>query len=539
MTREKRILLAEDKVSSGQMLQRRLQQAGYSVTWVRNYTQAKALFQSEHFHLAILDISLGSPRGKNMDGLRLLADLETFNLRGVMPTIVITAYERVDWILEAWLRQATRFLIRKDLDYISKLLTEVGSIFKEHIGINFDLKYIGNTENLIHQAAAHIYASEAEPGWLPREQLVLQMHDLIGKLFASATEILLRNLQTGLSGSVVLRAHPTFTAGLGQWFVLKIGTRKKTRTEEENYDKYVELYLPVNYATRLRSCYSRNLGALLYTLNTPDVEQASNLTDFYRQHSAEQVVQVLRHLFFDTCSLWYRNHQRPQYANVRNLYLEAFNLTVERIINEACSLVPDLVDQPCVRLEPCAEDLPNPLHRLKNEDAWWMAVAQCITHGDLNAGNILINQQGQCWLIDFYRTYPSHILRDVVVLETDLKFRVMDALNPAEFVRLEQNLVNLQPGSVLELDSTFSANARKAAEVLAGLRQIAWELLDCGRGACAADAQREYLMSLLMATLNVLRLRHFKEDPVLQPRRRDAFLSAALIAQKLDQLSLG
>lgn len=538
MSREKRILLVEDTRSQGGMLQRRLQQAGYTVEWARNYAQAKEFLESKHFHVAIVDISLGLPRQQNMDGLRLLADLEPLNLRGILPTIVITAFsERADWVREAWLRYQAADFVVKEPGYVTTLVGKVASVFQEYVGVNFDLNYIGNTDPLIDQAAEHIYASEAEPDWPPREQLVWQIHDLIGKLFASANSLRLQGLQKGLSGSVVLRANPTFEAGVGQWFVLKIGTRRKTQIEEENYNKYVKLYLPVNYATQLSSCYSRNLGALLYTLNTPEVERALDLTAFYNQKSATQIVDALHHLFFETCRLWYRNHQPPQYANIRDLYLRAFNLKVERILNEARTLVPDLIEQPYVRLEPYPETLPNPLHRLQNGEAWWMPVVQCITHGDLNADNVLINEQGQCWLIDFYRTYPSHILRDLVVLETDLKFRVMPALESTEFVALEQTLLNLAADAASQ--PTLLAHTRKSVEVLAGLRQIAYELLDCNKGTKAIDAQREYLQSLLMATLNVLRLKHFKEDPNLPPRRRDAFLSAALISQKLNQLSSG
>lgn len=538
MLREKRILLVEDLASEARTIQRRLQQMGYVVKWAKNYRQARSLLELEHFHLAVLDFSLGRPYGQNRDGLRLLADVAEMNLSGILPVVIITAYaERSDWVREACLEHRVADIVEKDTGYINRLLETVNGIFGKQVGINFGLDYIGDTDPLIDQAAEHIYASEAEPDWLPREQLVWQIHDLIGRLFASANSLRLQGLQHGLSGSVVIRANPTFAAGVGQWFVLKIGTRKKTQIEEENYNKYVKLYLSVNYATQLSSCYSRNLGALLYTLNTPEVERALDLAAFYYQKSSAQIVNALRHLFFETCSLWYHNRQPPRYENVRDLYLRAFNLKVERIIEEARALVPDLIDQPYVRLEPCLETLPNPLHRLQNGESWWMPVAQSITHGDLNAGNVLINEQGQCWLIDFYRTYPSHILRDVVVLETDLKFRVMPALELAAFVELEQTLLNFAPGSTPS--PTLSADAPKAVEVLAGLRQIAWELLDYNKGTKAIEAQREYLQSLLMATLNVLRLKHFKQDPRLQPRRRDAFLSAALICQKLNQLASG
>ena len=71
------------------------------------------------------------------------------------------------------------------------------------------------------------------------------------------------------------------------------------------------------------------------------------------------------------------------------------------------------------------------------------------------------------------------------------------------------------------------------ADVIAALRAEAWRLLESIHGPHMRGIQREYLISLLMATLNVIRLRHFREDPVLQPRRELALLSAALICRQL------
>jgi hypothetical protein len=146
-----------------------------------------------------------------------------------------------------------------------------------------------------------------------------------------------------------------------------------------------------------------------------------------------------------------------------------------------------------------------------------------------------MNTEGQCWLIDFYRTYPSHILRDFVVLETDLKFRLMPALSPEAFCELETALLGPQPpADAVSLGPAASPGAQKAAQVIAGLRAEAWALLG---GQTPRQIRREYLMSLLMATLNILRLRQFKSNAALEPRRELALLSAALICQHLEHPS--
>jgi hypothetical protein len=50
-------------------------------------------------------------------------------------------------------------------------------------------------------------------------------------------------------------------------------------------------------------------------------------------------------------------------------------------------------------------------------------VRQALSHGDLNAGNIILDDNLNMWLIDFSHTdYYYHVIQDIVKLENDLKF---------------------------------------------------------------------------------------------------------------------
>jgi protein-tyrosine phosphatase/nicotinamidase-related amidase len=41
-------------------------------------------------------------------------------------------------------------------------------------------------------------------------------------------------------------------------------------------------------------------------------------------------------------------------------------------------------------------------------------------HGDLNGANVILDAQGNVWLIDFFHTGPGHVLKDLIKLENDL-----------------------------------------------------------------------------------------------------------------------
>ncbi|MBI4786507.1 MAG: response regulator [Chloroflexi bacterium] len=538
---ERQILLVDDQAIQLPTLSRRLTQDKYAVTVATNYAQARQLLETAHFHLAILDICLDHTAGRNEDGLRLLEDIEKLGLREIMPCIVLTAYGNEERAVRALQDLRAKIYVHKEPRYIATVLEHVKALFANDVGINFDIEYEGNSLTHLTNAIHDIHA--ADTGWPPMEQLIPQARDLIGKLFPEASGVMIKPMPKGLSGSAVLRVRATYPrGGLAQWVVVKIGRGEKTKIEQDHCRAYVERFLPAAHATHLTAKYTQHLGGLLYTLQNLDVGQTRDFADFYAKRPASQVISALDNLFFKTCSLWYNNPSALGYVNLRDLYLQAFELEnqPERIPNELAVLRSDINWQAeTIRLEPPGTTLPNPVRWWRDSDAGMIAVSQRTTHGDLHAGNILMDDKGECWLIDFYRTHPSHLLRDVVKLEVDIKFNLLDPQPAENFAEMEQLLAGMKnPADGVTLFKSQSPAMHKAVQVIVGLRQIAWRLLG---GTVTTPSHNEflyeYLYALLMTTLNVLRLRHYKEIPRLQPYRELALLSAALICRELERLS--
>jgi len=531
-----RVLLVEDEPQVYGTLLRRLANDGFSVTLARTYDEACQVLETEDIHLAVIDVVLDAANPTNTDGIRVLEHIHSLGLRDILPCIVLTAYGTLPLALKSMDLGVARFIPKQPGRYIADLRQTIQEKFDSAVKIGFHIEYVGESRQSIEQHIADIH--EPDAGWKDAQQLIPQVYDVLGKLFHGAKQLWIRRVVKGLSGSIVLEVHPTWQTGLGQSLIVKIGRRDKTLIEQQNYHRHVEHFLPRNHATQINAHYTRHLGALLYTLADTEAADTIEFQDFYHNRSAFEVVAALQGLFRTTCRLWYQGRTAPTRQSLRDLYLDAFYLRHQpgRLHKEIAALRPNLdAHAALVTFEALpGAALPNPLRWLEAGNASVLAVCKSITHGDLNTRNILMNEDGQCWLIDFYRTYESHILRDFVVLETDIKFRLMETLAPELFLKFEQALVELtHPRDGISLDNDLPENAQKAAVVIVGLRAEAWRLLDATKSA--RHIQQEYLTSLLMATLNVLRLRHFREDPLLQPRRELALLSAALMCQQLQR----
>ncbi|NIW44191.1 MAG: phosphotransferase [Gammaproteobacteria bacterium] len=154
----------------------------------------------------------------------------------------------------------------------------------------------------------------------------------------------------------------------------------------------------------------------------------------------------------------------------------------------------------------------------------------CITHGDLNESNILIDQLGRTWLIDFRDTGEAHILRDVAKLDAVIRFELLapEEATLAERLAMEEALANIKDFNELVHStnnfSTANAALTKAYNISIYLRRLAHRLIGQNRNANF----NEYHVASYYQALNAVR---FTSLPPLQ--REHALLSASLLAESL------
>jgi hypothetical protein len=157
------------------------------------------------------------------------------------------------------------------------------------------------------------------------------------------------------------------------------------------------------------------------------------------------------------------------------------------------------------------------------------STAVTITHGDFNEHNILLDRTGDAWLIDFLRTGPGHILRDVAQLDSVVRFHLLgpDEATLEERFEMESALsATTKTDQLGELTASFgTANPalKKAFETSVALRVIAARLIEAG----GLGDFGEYQLASMFFAVNTIR---FYSLP--QTQREHALLAACVLAEQ-------
>ena len=294
--------------------------------WQNHMRRPSAVWIRVHFHLAVIDIRLVEADDQNKQGLQLVQEIRSKGLKESTPIIVLTAHPTKQNILKAYQDLDVDQFIEKSPGYRNQLIQALRELFDKKNRINFDLVYDAGSERLLAEIPNNITWHNAH---VPEASLLTEeVKDLFGKLFYNSRRLFITELTSGLSGASVIHAHPTEEYGLGIPLVVKVGRRDKVETERWYYEKHVRPY--VDAITQVDAVYTRHLGALLYRLAESGSKPLDEFDAYYNSAEPEQIVASLHALFGDACRYWY-DHRKRQFANLPQLYYQAFKLDAETL----------------------------------------------------------------------------------------------------------------------------------------------------------------------------------------------------------------
>lgn len=543
-----KILIIEDSTRWQGIFQDLLEDEGYFVQIAANYADAMNKLDRQAFHVAIVDIRLSETDETNVEGMRVLEKIVERN--DGTSTIIVSGYGTLELSREAFKKYSAFDFLEKDTFEPREFLAIV------HRGFERALKEIPRPKVTLKELFKGLTIRDIEIK-LPAFGHVAKRQSLLERMFRDLFPLHL----VYQGGAKLIRTHTGvfmiqasyWSRGLGKLINVRIGERRLVKAESRNFNRYIQGLVTDNTYTEKAAppFYTSNLGGLLYILHGAPFEKIRDYGTYYKEEDPDKVVRVLENLFTQTCKALYEIQGiKEAHVNLTKMYAKLIQAMKRRreeserreLLEEQKYLAqmeePDkdayFEERKMQRDQEEREKLQlgfpeidgkplDPLNFVAGQ-SFDFHTSVSVIHGDLSAGNILVDSRNQTWLVGFYRTGVANVLREFVRLETSVKFELLDTENLQALCEFEEALLSpSQLGDIPRYANSYGIpDLAKAFVVVTRLRELAYEVAQPSDGN-----MREYLVELLYQTLILY-------DQLPDGKSREyALTSAAMICGKL------
>lgn len=527
-----RVLIIDNRPDHIQPRREVLEEAGYEVWEAHTSEEARKKLETGLVHLAIVDIRLqpGDPPG-DWSGLELVE--EVHREHPDFPMLILTAFPSYEAVQRArrpdknGLPPAEEFLYKGG--GLEELIQAVKTAFAKKVRINPYLRTdFGGPFSLLCMADMIERASKKDTqenqsqGEQERQvqrslKQSLELRDLFCKLFYEREQIVVYPLLPGRGGGVVVAVRPVSHGRPEPLVIAKIGNRGEIEKEASNYNKYAKRFVaswaPKKEGTDDERPTARTLhfAGLVYSVAAGGLDRTERFRDFYRANKPDEICQVLSSLFVEICKNWYQVVREDDAESLSVAYRRELELTDEHHSRKNfCDALSQLCSEAAalgLEIAPGNGKLlfgfrggprfsyPDPTRFVFDDiEDFGGTTLKCITHGDFNGDNLLIDQKhGGVWLIDFARTGEGPALRDFAELESVIRFDLLREDRLPQLHRFEEKLLACTAlGGTPAPDEDMPEDLKKAMQVIVHLRKLANGV----RGANLYD----YFASLLFYT---------------------------------------
>lgn len=536
MARQGRILIVDNLETWREELVEILGRNGFHAESESTVIDALERLNESIYHVLVADIRMKETDESNIDGIHLLSELERCGLSEALKVIMLSAFGTKEQMRLAFTDHRVADFLTKDTFSQQIFLESVQQVFSRNANINLALDILWQSGSRSEQVVLNLEVggTRIKHGTPQLNQMTTELEDLLCRLFYQAKGILVRPLTPGQSGTGVLRIQPFYSnRGIGREVIVKFGDFRKIQQEYHNFKEYVELFIGGGRNTTVLNVRrTTHLGGITYSLLGTNNDQLVDFADFYRRSDISQITDALDRLFLEICGPWYANHEHLQLLDLTADYQRLFDYTPKQLEQIRSRQLKAVRGKQKLRFTSLNGErtFTNPILIMAGSPLACPTYT-CITHGDFNPHNLLVDNTGHMWLIDFQETSQSHILRDVALLDSAVRFQLLpaDQATLAERLHLEEALLdNIQPSNQVEqLATSFPTGNPALAKVYATVTH----LHKLARGLVQqnpSDDIREYYIALFYTALNTLQ---FFSLPSVQ--REHALLSASLLADRL------
>ncbi len=536
MNKQGRILVVDDDEKWREELVETLQRGGFHADSASTTTEALEQLNETFYHLLVLDIRMVASDPSNIEGINLLLhELSKRGLSEATKVIMLSAYGTIELM-------RTSFREYKVVDFLSKddfdnqvFLENVRQVFAHKMNINLALEIHWQQGSGPGQVVLNMEVGDTivKNGTPLQGQIAAELEDLLCRLFHQAKSILVKPLTGGLSGARILRVQPFFASGGGgHEVVVKFGDANKIEKEYHNFKESVQPFLGGRRNTTVLDLRrTPHLGGIIYSLVGASNGQLVDFGDFYRRATMPQIREALDRLFGDTCTAWYANRGNLQPLDLAEDYQQLFSYKPEQLEQILFEQLKSIRGKQNLHFRSLKGNrtFPNPFSATTGASLV-RSTYVCLTHGDFNQHNLLVDGSGHVWLIDFQGTGRGHILRDVAMLDSTVRYQLLAAGEATleERLHMEEVLCSIERfGQLEQLATSFSTENPALVKIYATvvhLRTWARRLVEQNPNVDLS----EYYIALLYSAMNTTRF-----SSLSSVQREHAILSASLLVERL------
>ena len=539
MSKQGHVLIVDDEKQWRDELVETLDRGGLQADSVPTAAEALERLNQRLYHVLVLDIRMNESDFSNVDGIDLLDDLDRRGLTEATKVIMLSAYGTKEQMRKAFRDYKVADFISKgrfdDQAFLESVQKSVQQVFSKDVHINLALEVHWQQVSGPAQVVLNldIGGTRIRRNTPLQGQVATELEDLLCRLFYEAKSVMVRPLTPGRSGTAVISAIPFYTTGGGgREVIVKFGDVQKVEEEYSNFKQYVQPFVGGGRNTTVLAVrHTPHLGGIIYSLLGTINDQLVDFGDFYYRSGMLQIRDTLNRLFRDTCGAWYANRGPLHPLDLTADYQRMFAYSAERLEQVRADQLKTVQGKQKLHFR-----------NLKGERAFTNPILATTgvslvrptyistTHGDFNQHNLLVDSSGHVWLIDFQGTGQSHILRDVSMLDSAVRFQLLTANEATleERLRMEEALCSIPRFSRVEqLATSFSTENAALAKVYATvvhLRKLAYRLVEQN----PRDDISEYYIALLYNALHTLCF-----SSLSSRQREHALLCASLLVDRL------
>jgi CheY-like chemotaxis protein len=419
------VLVVDDDEGITDILKNRVP-AGINVTIAASASEATEIIKEAFFHLAFIDMQL---RTNSPDGMTVFNYLHSFrpSCKAYLLTKYPDVYCKQLFTLLNPLNCQIQGAIDKD-DYATEGYFVVEGLSSAWLSNRRTVRDVETITSILAKRMrdSKVTVTAAEIDFLLSslfgQGMDVRLNDGSSRnmgLMMSTIE--LKELEGGRSRSFAGAGQPVDQAGnRGIWCVVKIGPLAEIEQEYSRYCSYVRFAVALDHRVEvLGHAFGDTVGAICYSFAGKSPEAIRGLNNYFQQQA--DVSNVFRKMFSLDHRELYARTGKP--VSLSEYFNDTYALDPRKIKDIASGLVAHCKKN-CDDIGILADEKAlAQLGSAFSDSAMRRPLTTCIVHGDMNANNVIVGEDGtdRVIYIDYYRTGVGPRAIDFAALEASVR----------------------------------------------------------------------------------------------------------------------